>query len=233
MASVPETVQRASANAPVAIHPVPVVRRTPGLNSAVSIAWLKRLLFVLCLMPLARLVLFAFTGGLGANPIEFVIRSLGDWAITFLLVTLSVTPLRRLTGWNSLIRVRRMLGLFAFFYASLHFLFYVGVDQFFDFGAIVQDIVKRPFITLGFACLLALIPLAVTSTNAMQRRLGGKRWVRLHRLVYGIALGGVLHYWWMVKRDITVPLIYGLLLIVLLGVRLAWRAQARFSRPTV
>jgi len=207
------------------------------LNFAIDMRVFKAALFLLCLVPLAHLGWLGTHAGLSANPIEFVIRSLGDWALTFLLITLGVTPLRRLTGWNSLIRVRRMLGLFAFFYASLHFLFYVGVDQFFDFHAIFQDIAKRPYITLGFVCLLALIPLAVTSTNAMQRRLGGKRWVRLHRLVYGIAIGGVVHYWWMVKRDITVPLIYALVLGVLLAARL-WRlrrrarlASAALSRP--
>lgn len=189
----------------------------------------KTVLFVLCLLPLARLGWLGTHAGLGANPIEFVIRSLGTWALTFLLATLAVTPLRRLTGWNGLIRVRRMLGLFAFFYASMHFLFYVGVDQFFDMNAIIKDILKRPYITVGFACLLALIPLAVTSTNGMQRRLGGKRWQQLHRIVYGIAIGGVVHYWWLVKKDITQPLIYALVLGVLLVARLWWRRARAVS----
>lgn len=189
----------------------------------------KTVLFVLCLLPLARLGWLGTHAGLGANPIEFVIRSLGTWALTFLLATLGVTPLRRLTGWNGLIRVRRMLGLFAFFYASMHFLFYVGVDQFFDMNAIIKDILKRPYITVGFACLLALIPLAVTSTNGMQRRLGGKRWQQLHRIVYGIAIGGVVHYWWLVKKDITQPLIYALVLGVLLVARLWWRRARAVS----
>lgn len=184
--------------------------------------WFKTLLFALCLAPAARLVWLALNDGLGANPIEFVIRSLGTWTLTLLLVTLAVTPLRRLTGINALIRVRRMLGLFAFFYASLHFLAYVGLDQFFDFRQILADIVKRPYITVGFTCLVLLVPLAVTSTNAMQRRLGGKRWQRLHRLVYVIAAGGVVHYLWLVKKDITVPALYALALIVLLGLRLWW-----------
>jgi sulfoxide reductase heme-binding subunit YedZ len=186
--------------------------------------WLKAALFALCLVPLARLVVFAVTGQLGANPIEFVIRSLGTWALTWLLVTLSVTPLRRLTGWNGLIRMRRMLGLFAFFYACLHFLAYVGLDQFFDLRAILADIVKRPYITIGVTCLLLLVPLAVTSTNAMQRRLGGRRWQRLHRLVYAIAVGGVVHYYWLVKKDVTQPVIYAVLLGLLLGMRL-WRRR--------
>ena len=188
-----------------------------------SFAWFKAALFALCLLPLARLVFFAFADRLGANPIEFVLRSLGTWTLTLLLVTLCITPLRRFTGWNSLIRVRRMLGLFVFFYACLHFLTYAGADQSFDLNAILADVVKHPYITVGFACFVLLIPLAVTSTNAMQRRLGGKRWVQLHRLVYLIAVGGVVHYLWLVKKDLTQPLLYGLVLCVLLGVRLWWR----------
>jgi len=196
----------------------------------------KAALFALCLAPLARLVFFAFTDRLGANLIEFVLRSLGTWTLTLLLVTLSITPLRRLTGWNNLIRVRRMLGLFAFFYACLHFLTYAGVDQSFDLSAILADIVKRPYITIGFTCFVLLIPLAATSTNAMQRWLGGKRWQQLHRLIYLIAVGGVVHYLWLVKKDITLPVLYGLVLAVLLGIRFAWRrrvpaVQAAVSRP--
>ena len=199
-----------------------------------SLVWLKAAVFALCLIPLARLVVFAYTGQLGANPIEFVIRSLGTWALTLMLVTLSVTPLRRLTGWNSLIRLRRLLGLFAFFYAGLHFLTYAGIDQFFDLRAILADIVKRPYITVGFICFVLLVPLAVTSTNAMQRRLGGRRWQRLHRLVYLIAAGGVLHYLQLVKKDITQPVLYGLVLSLLLGARLWWRwrsARVPVNRP--
>src|SRR4030065_219781 len=159
-------------------------------------ACLKPLLFALCLAPLARLVFFAFTDRLGANPIEFVLRSLGTWTLTLLLVTLSITPLRRLTGWNSLIRVRRMLGLFTFFYVCLHFLTYAGVDQSFDLSAILVDVVKHPYITVGFTCFVLLIPLAATSTKPLQRRLGGRRWQLLHRLVYLIAVGGVGGYLW-------------------------------------
>lgn len=192
-----------------------------------ALTWIKATLFALCLVPLLRLGALALTWGLGANPIEFVLHSLGTWTLVLLLVTLSVTPLRRLTGWNALIRLRRMLGLFAFFYACLHFFTYVGIDQFFDWRTIVADIAKRPYITVGFASFLLLIPLAVTSTNAMQRRLGGKRWQRLHRLVYVAATGGVVHYLWLVKKDMTQPLLYGLLLLVLFGLRLAWR----FARP--
>jgi len=175
---------------------------------------------MLCLVPLARLGWLAYSDGLGANPIEFIIRSLGTWTLVALFVTLSVTPLRRMTGWNALIRVRRMLGLFAFFYACLHFLAFFGLDQFFDLRAVIADIAKRPYITVGFTCLVLLIPLAATSTNAMQRRLGGKRWVKLHRLVYPIAIGGVVHYWWLVKKDITQPLVYACILAMLLAMRL-------------
>jgi sulfoxide reductase heme-binding subunit YedZ len=199
-----------------------------------SLTAFKAVVFVLCLLPTARLIFFAFTDQLGANPIEFAIRSLGTWALTLLLVTLSITPLRRLTGWNSLIRLRRLLGLFAFFYASLHFLTYAGIDQFFDLRAILTDIIKRPYITVGLFCFVLLIPLAVTSTNAMQRRLGGRRWQLLHRLVYLIAAGGVLHYFQLVKKDITQPVLYGLVLSLLLGVRLWWRwqaARAPVNRP--
>lgn len=190
-----------------------------------SLFWFKAALVALCLAPLARLVLFAFAGGLGANPIELVLRSLGTWALTLLFVSLSITPLRRLTGWNSLVRVRRLLGLFAFFYACLHFLTYAGVDQSFDRRAILADIVKRPYITVGFACFVLLIPLALTSTNAMQRRLGGKRWLGLHHLVYLIAAGGVVYYLWLAKKEIARPVLYGLVLAVLLGLRFIWRRR--------
>lgn len=193
------------------------------------LTWFKAALFALCLLPFFRLVYFAFTDQLSANPIEFVLRSLGTWTLTLLLVTLSITPLRRLTGWNSLIRVRRMLGLFAFFYACMHFLTFAGVDQSFDLSAILADVVKRPYITVGFTCFLLLIPLAATSTNAMQRRLGGKRWQLLHRLIYPIAIGGVAHYLWLVKKDITLPMIYAIVLAVLLLARLFLGPKSRWS----
>jgi methionine sulfoxide reductase heme-binding subunit len=185
-----------------------------------SLPFIKATLFGICLLPLARLVWLGFNGGLGANPIEFITRSTGTWTLTFLLITLSVTPLRRITGQLWLIRVRRMLGLYAFFYACLHFTTYIWLDQFFDLPAMFRDIAKRPFITLGFACFLLLIPLAATSTNGMVRRLGGKNWQRLHRLVYVIAVGGVVHYWWLVKKDITQPAIDGAVLAALLAHRL-------------
>ena len=181
---------------------------------------IKSVIFVACLIPLARLVWFAFQGNLSANPIEFITRSLGTWTLVFLLITLSITPLRKLLNQPWLIKLRRMLGLFAFFYASLHFVTYIWLDQFFDLQAIYKDVIKRPFITVGFASFLLLIPLAVTSTNNMVRRLGGKRWQKLHRLVYLIAIGGVVHYWWLVKKDITQPVIYAAVLAILLGYRI-------------
>lgn len=176
---------------------------------------------LVCLLPAARLVWLGGTGDLGANPIEFITRSTGTWTLVGLLVTLSVTPLRRLTGVGSLIRYRRMLGLFAFFYACLHGLTYFWLDQFFDLAGIARDILKRPFVTFGFAALVLLVPLAVTSTQAMMRRLG-RNWQRLHRLVYAAALLGVAHYLWLVKKDLTEPLIYGAVLAVLLALRPPW-----------
>jgi len=178
-------------------------------------------IFVICLFPLVRLIVLGGSGGLGANPIEFITHSTGTWTLTGLMVTLSVTPLRRLTGRAELIRYRRMLGLFTFFYASLHFVTYVWLDQFFDPAAIAKDIIKRPFITIGFAAFVLLIPLAATSTHAMMRRLG-RRWQQLHRLVYLIAMLGVIHYVWLVKKDLTQPLIYGAVLALLLVMRLPW-----------
>jgi len=186
----------------------------------------KALLFLACLIPLGRLIWLAFSDGLGANPIEFITRSTGTWTLVFLLLTLSITPLRRLTGRNALIRYRRMLGLFAFFYACLHFTTYIWLDQFFEWPAIVKDVIKRPFITMGFAAFVLLIPLAATSTQAMQRRLK-RRWQQLHRLVYLIATCGVLHYWWLVKKDVTEPAWYALALALLLGFRLVQRFITR------
>lgn len=190
----------------------------------------KAAAFALCLYPLARLIVLGASGGLGANPIEFITRSTGRWTLSFLLITLAVTPLRRISGWQWLIRLRRMLGLYAFFYAVLHFTTYFWLDQFFDFMAIAKDVLKRPFITVGFTCFVLLIPLAATSTNGMMRRLGGKRWQQLHRLVYFIAGGGVVHYWWLVKKDITLPLVYGGVLALLLGVRLAYARSKKGGR---
>ncbi len=177
--------------------------------------------FGLCLLPLARLTVLAGSGGLGANPIEFITRSTGTWTLVGLLLTLSITPLRRLSGRAELIRYRRMLGLFSFFYACLHFVTYIWLDQFFELTAIAKDIVKRPFITVGFTAFVLLIPLAATSTHAMMRRLG-RRWQQLHRLIYPIALLAVVHYLWLVKKDLTTPLVYGAVALVLLALRLRW-----------
>jgi len=193
-----------------------------------AVGALRAILFAIALAPLARLVIGGSLGKLGANPVELIQRSTGTWALAFVMVTLSVTPLRRLTGWNWLLRVRRMLGLYAFFYGVLHFTSYVWLDQFFDVMAIAKDVLKRPFITIGFAVFLMMIPLAVTSTDAMVRRLGAKNWIALHRLVYVLAISAVIHYWWLVKRDITQPAIYALILALLLG----YRAVAAAGRRT-
>ncbi len=196
---------------------------------------LKPTVFVLCLVPLAMLVGWGLRGELGANPIEEITHQTGDWALRLLLVTLAVTPLRRLTGWTQPMRVRRMLGLFAFFYACLHLLTYLWLDQFFDWGEILKDIVKRPFITVGFAAFVLLVPLAVTSTRGMMRRLG-RRWQALHRAVYLVGVLAVVHYWWLVKADVRDPFFYAALLAVLLGYRLVHarqRSQLRHTRMSV
>lgn len=190
-----------------------------------QVAWIKVAVFAAGLIPLARLAWLGLHRGLGANPIEYITLSTGWWALGFLMVTLAVTPLRRLANLPWLLRLRRMLGLFAFFYASLHFTTYIWLDQFFDVKEIVKDVVKRPFITVGFAAFVLLIPLAVTSTNAMVRRLGAKRWQILHRLVYLIGALGVIHFWWLVKKDITEPFIFAVLLAALLIIRLLYLLQ--------
>jgi sulfoxide reductase heme-binding subunit YedZ len=194
----------------------------------------KPLIFCASLLPLAWLCWLAWQDQLGANPVETLSHRTGDWSLRFLLLTLAVTPLRRLTGWNGAIRFRRMLGIFAFFYVCLHFGVYLFFDQFFDWAGIVEDVAKRPYITVGFAGWLLLVPLAVTSTNGMIRRLG-RNWQRLHRLVYVIGALGVLHYLWLVKADLTEPLLYGGILGALLGYRLwSWRAHsATASRSTL
>ena len=199
-----------------------------------AVTALKVFLFVLALLPLAYLIAgaFFFPEWLGANPAEYITRSVGDWTLRLLLLTLAVTPLRRITGLTGLLRLRRMLGLYTFFYALLHLSAYVSFDHVFDVAEILKDIVKRPFITVGFTCLVLLIPLAVTSTNAMVRRLGAKRWQSLHRLVYLIAPLAVLHFWWMVKRDLTEPIVYALLLALLLGYRLYFRVCGSGPRST-
>jgi methionine sulfoxide reductase heme-binding subunit len=196
--------------------------RLPARLQPGTLGIIKAVVFVLALLPLLRLVVLGVMDNLGSNPVEFVIRSNGTWTLTFLLITLSITPLRQWTGMNWLLALRRMLGLYTFFYAVLHFLSYVWLDQWFDWNAIVKDVAKHRYVLVGFTAFLCLIPLAVTSTNAMMRRLG-KRWQALHRLVYFIAMLGVVHYWWLVKKDLTLPLIYGVVLLLLLGYRLRFR----------
>lgn len=193
----------------------------------------KPAVFIVCLIP-ALIVVYAVTmdiGALGANPVEEILDRFGNWALRFVMIALAVTPLRRLTGWNWLSRFRRMLGLFTFFYALLHFLTWFVLDQGMLLSAIVEDIVKRPFITIGFAALLLLTALAVTSFTAIRRRMG-RRWQTLHNVVYLIGILGVWHYWWQVKKDITEPLIYAVVLSVLLGLRLMWRYQRQRRRKT-
>lgn len=189
---------------------------------------LKPLVFVACLGPIAWLAWRAGGPGFGPNPAEFLNRFLGDWAIRFLLVALGVTPVRGITGWAGFIRFRRMLGLFAFFYVCLHLTSYIVVDQFFDWPAILKDILKRNFITVGMIAFALLVPLAVTSTKGMVKRLGSARWQKLHRLVYAAGILGCIHYFMMVKGNQPEPLYHGAILAVLLGYRVAvWAGKAR------
>ena len=190
--------------------------------------WFKPLLFVLCLLPLAGLIWGAAANTLGANPAEALIRASGDWTLRALCVTLAVTPLRQATGWHTLARLRRMLGLFTFFYGCLHFLCFAWLDMGFELGAIVRDIVKRPFILVGSLALLLMVPLAATSFNRAIKALGAARWQALHRLVYATALLGLLHFFWMRsgKNDFAEVALYALILGGLLG----WRVQ-RWARP--
>ena len=190
---------------------------------------IKAAVFVLALVPLLRLVYLTVTGQL-VEPLEFITRGTGDWTLYFLCITLAVTPLRRLTKWNWLIKLRRMLGLYMFFYGFLHFMTFLWFDHFFDVAEMWKDVLRRPFITVGFIAFLLLIPLAVTSTNAMVKRLGGKRWQWLHRLIYVIAPLAILHFWWMKagKHNFTEPILYGTILGVLLLMRVYWaRTKAK------
>ena len=187
----------------------------------------KPLLFIACFLPLAWLAYKGFFIGLGANPIEKVSRYTGDWTLRLVLITLAVTPLRILAG-VSLVKYRRMLGLFTFFYVCLHFLNWLVIDNFFDVDSMVKDVIKHPYITVGFAAFVLLIPLAVTSTNAMIKRLG-KNWKRLHQAVYVIAVLGVLHYMWLVKADNREPLIYLAILVALLAVRVWDQARRKVA----
>ena len=194
---------------------------------------LKLVLWLVCLAPLGRLLWFFYSDMsrgtllLTANPIEFITRSTGTWTLVWLLATLSVSPLRIRLNWPALIRVRRLLGLFAFFYACLHLSTYLWLDQFFDWSGIVKDIAQRPFITVGFSAWLLLLPLALTSTQWAMRKLG-RRWQKLHRLAYVAPTLGVLHYWWLVKADVRTPFAYGLVLLLLLAWRvLRWKRKQR------
>ena len=197
---------------------------------------IKPAVFLAALIPFALILIDGARGELGANPIEEITHRTGKSVLTLLMITLAVTPVRKLSGWSSLIKLRRMLGLFAFFYATLHLSTYVVLDQFFSFSDIVDDVAKRPYITVGFTSFLLLVPLALTSTNKMVKRLGGKRWSRLHRLVYVAAAGGVLHFLWQVKADLRTPVIYGGVLVLLLSSRL-WieriRVKGKPGRQTV
>ena len=191
------------------------------MPSPLASKWTKVFIFLLCLVPLGILVCRALTANLGANPVEFIQHATGDWTLRFLVITLCITPFRKLLKLPDLIRFRRMLGLFAFFYACLHFLTYLGPDQSFDLAAMWKDVYKRPFITVGFAAFVLLIPLALTSTAGWIRRLGGRRWQMLHRLIYISAICGVIHYYWLVKSAVLRPLIYAAFVAVLLLWRVA------------
>jgi sulfoxide reductase heme-binding subunit YedZ len=218
-------------------------RKAPRTKASASVAakraatgprWLvpiKVAVFVAAWYPLARIVLFGLTDRLGANPIEFITRSTGLWTLVFLCITLAVTPLRRLTGVAALLRFRRMLGLYAFFYATLHFTTYLWFDKWFDVAEIIKDVGKRPFITVGFAAFVLLIALAVTSPRGMVRKLG-RRWQTLHRAIYAIGALAILHFWWMKagKHDLILPKIYGAIMVALLGWRLLVWLRARISK---
>ena len=201
------------------------------MKSILGRRWLKVPIFALCLVPAGLLVWRAFHQGLGANPIEYVTHQTGDWTLIFVVLTLSITPARKLLRQPQLIRYRRMLGLFAFFYGFLHFSTWIGLDKFFDFDDMLKDVRKRPFITAGFTGFALMIPLAVTSTVGWIQRLGGKRWQVLHRLIYVTAVAGVVHYYWLVKSDVRKPLFYGTLVALLLAYRGGSRLLKKRSGP--
>ncbi|WP_395706050.1 sulfite oxidase heme-binding subunit YedZ [Casimicrobium huifangae] len=196
--------------------------RNPANATVQRVKWT---LIAVGLLPLLRLVAGYFLGWLGANPIEFITRSTGTWTLVGLAITLSITPLRKLLNWPWLLRLRRTAGLLAFFYACLHFTTYIWFDRFFDLDDILKDIVKRPFITVGFAAFVLLVPLAATSNNAIIKRLGARLWQRIHYAVYLIAVLAVVHYWWLVKKDITQPAIYAAVFFLLLALRLFWKLR--------
>ena len=193
-----------------------------ALNRVLNSKWTKLAVFLVCLVPLANLVWRAVHGDLTANPIEFITHRTGDWTLRFVVLTLAITPLRKIPHMGPLIRFRRMLGLFAFFYGCLHFGTWIGLDKFFDWAEMWKDVQKRRFITVGFTGFVLLIPLAITSTAGWIRRLGGRRWQLLHRAIYLTAIAGVIHYYWLVKSDVRKPLQYA----SLVGILLAWRLGA-------
>ena len=194
--------------------------------------WTKVALFLICLIPFADLLWRFITGNLGINPVETLQHGTGDWTLRFIVFTLCITPFRKLFKLPDLIRFRRMLGLFAFFYVCLHFLTYLGPDQSFDLAGMWKDVAKRPYITVGFTAFVLLIPLAITSTTGWIRRLGGKRWQMLHRSIYVAAVCGVIHYYWLVKSDVRKPLFYGALVAILLLWRLGdWLFKRRSQAP--
>jgi len=183
---------------------------------------LKPAVFLLCMTPTIYLLIGAYTMDLGANPVEYLAHRTGDWALRFLLIVLAMTPLRRISGWRFPIHLRRMLGLFAFYYITVHLLIYAVLDLALDWSFLLEDILERPYITIGFTAWVLLIPLAITSTNKMMRRLG-KRWKQLHKLVYLIGLLGVVHYWWLVKKDLQEPIIYAGVFLLLMAMR--WKKK--------
>ena len=196
------------------------------------VRWFKPVVFAACLLPVAHLLWAYYHDGLTTNPIEFITHSTGDWTLIFLMITLAVTPVRKLTRQYWLVRYRRMLGLFAFFYGCLHLTTYVWLDKFFAIREMLADVAKRPFITAGFTAFLLMVPLALTSTKWSVGKLGGKRWQALHRLVYLSAIAGVIHYKWLVKADITKPVRYAVLLGLLLLYRfIVWLRSRRAEAP--
>ncbi len=202
------------------------------LNAILTSKWTKVVVFIACLMPVASLVWRGFRNDLSADPITFITHRTGDWTLRFLVITLAITPLRKLLRLPQLIRFRRMMGLFAFFYVCLHFTTWIWLDHNFAWAELWKDVRKRPFITVGFTGFALLIPLAITSTAGWIRRLGGKRWQMLHRLVYATAICGVVHYYWLVKSDVRKPLFYGSLVAILLAWRLAdWLNRRRKAAP--
>ncbi|MGY8527254.1 protein-methionine-sulfoxide reductase heme-binding subunit MsrQ [Paracidovorax citrulli] len=209
-------------------------RATPAPWPPSRVRAIKAMIWLLALLPFARLLYLGATNQFGPNPLEFVTRSTGTWALVLLCVTLTVTPLRRLTGWNVLLRLRRLLGLFAFFYAAQHFLLWLAVDRGFDLASVGGDVLERPFITVGFAAFVLMTLLAATSPHAMVRWLGGRRWQALHRAVYAIAVLAILHYWWHKagKNDFAEVSIYAAVVAALLGFRLVWWWRGRRSGAT-